>query len=162
MLSKEVCSTVTFSRDALCNSPKELLQSKDFYFLMELYCNRISEKDRRFRARLDSYFNDEGYVDCWRIPHLMLDIHEKNYHFHGEMLGAPGFFPFFFDFLLGFYNYSLTVYQPFVLSDWAFKNEKDAILNMQLCRHQMNLMMDTFSRIIENIGTCKLMVRGRG
>lgn len=161
MVSKEICSTVTFSRDALCNSPKELLQSKDFYFLMELYCNRVSEKDAKLCALLNTHFNEEGYIDCWRIPHVMLDIHERNWQFHSKTLGSPDFIPVFFDFLLGFYNYCMSAYKTYILNDWAFKNEKDAVLHLSICRHQTNLMMDTFSRIVENIEHYKTTARGR-
>ncbi len=151
MLSKEVCSTVTFSRDALCNSTHELLQSKDFYFLIELYCNKVSGEDQNVRTLLSYYFNDEGYVDCWRIPHVMLDIHQKNYQYHRETLDSPGFLAFFFSFVLGFYNYCMLEYKPFKLDEWAFKKEADAIVNLAICKHQSNLMIDSFSQIIENL-----------
>lgn len=151
MLNKEICSSITFSRESLCNSTVELLQSKDFYLLTELYCSEVSEQDKIISAYLSYYFEDEGYVDCWRIPHLMLDIYNKSYQFNEKTLESPNFLPFFFNFLLGFYDFCMTVYKPFLLNEWAYKSENDALFQMSICRHQMNLIVDTFSVVIENI-----------
>lgn len=151
MLSKDACSNVTFSKDVLCNSPKELLQSRDFYFLVELYCNKVVGSNQKFEDMLNVHFNDEGYIDCWRLPHLLIDIHERNYQFHKTVLDAPGFLVVFFDFLLGFYNYCMSVYRTYSLTDSAFQSESNAVLQLNICKHQTDLMMDSFRQIVENI-----------
>lgn len=160
MVNNKNCSSVKFSKESLCNSSKDFLQSKEFYVLMELYCNNMLEKEGKYTALLNCHFNDEGYIDCWRIPHLMLDIHEKNYKLHRNTLDSPGFLPVFFDFLLEFYNYCMKKYKPYLLGTWASKNEKEALLNIAMCRHQSNLIMDTVSQIIESIDCYKVAERG--
>lgn len=160
MVSKKVSSSVTFSKGSLCNSSKDLLQSKEFYLLMELYCNSMAEKEGKYAALLNCHFNDEGYIDCWRIPHLLLDIHEKNYKSHRNTLDSDDFLPVFFDFLLEFYNYTMRMHKPYLLGAWAAENEKEALLHIAMCRHQTNLLMDTVSQIIESIDCYKIAQRG--
>lgn len=160
MVNKKISSSVTFSKGSLCNSSKDLLQSKEFYLLMELYCNNMLEKEDKYTALLNCHFNDEGYIDCWRIPHLMLDIHEKNYNSHRDILDSADFFPVFFDFLLEFYNYSMRMIKPYLLGTLVAGNEKDALLQIAMCKHQTNLIMDTMSQIIESIDCYKIAERG--
>ncbi|WP_422481575.1 hypothetical protein [Pleomorphochaeta sp. DL1XJH-081] len=160
MVGKRVSTGVSFSKESHCNSSKDLLQSKEFYLLMELYCNNIAEKDGNQVALLNQHFTEEGYVDCWRIPHLMLDIHEKNYESHLSTLDSTDFLSGFFDFLFGFYNYTMGMYEPYLLGAWASENEKEALLHIAMCRDQTNLIMDTMSQIIENLDHYKITGRG--
>jgi hypothetical protein len=160
MVGKRVSTGVAFSKGSLCNSSKDLLQSKEFYLLMELYCNNMAEMEDNQAALLNRHFNDEGYIDCWRIPHLMLDLHGKHYGSHRSTLDSADFLPGFFDFLLGFYNYSMRMYKPYLLGSSASRDEKEALLHIAMCRHQTNLIMDTMSQIIENLDCYKITGRG--
>jgi hypothetical protein len=157
MLSSKVCFSNGLLSDekTICETGKDLVQCKNFYILMERFCNKISKEDVQFDMFLNKYFNDEGYVDVWRIPHLMLDIYNCNFEFRSNILDNFEFKGYFIRFLGLFHNYCLTEFKPYLIDELILKDEKRTVLQIKANQHLMNVVMDTYSRIIENLEAYK-------
>ncbi len=153
MLSSKICfSDGLISGDqVIYNSGKELIQSNDFYILIERFCNIISVKDAQFDLFLNKYFNDEGYVDVWRIPHILIDIHQGNLKFLSKTLEDDEFLSIFPRFLGLFYNYCLSEYKPYLVDDLNLCDLQRTVLEIKVKQQVMNIAMDTYSRILENL-----------
>ncbi|NSW89988.1 MAG: hypothetical protein HPY74_04755 [Firmicutes bacterium] len=157
MLSSKVCFSNSLLSDEkkICDTGKDLIQSKNFYILMERFCNIISKEDAQFDLFLNKYFNDEGYVDVWRIPYLLMDIYNCNFKFHSKTLDSYEFKSYFTRFLGLFYNYCLSEYKPYLIDEHNLNEEKRTVLQIKTNQHLMNIVMDTYSRIIENLESYK-------
>lgn len=88
-----------------CANLNELVNCNAFYSLLESFQRHdAGAAHDRF---LQLYLNDEGYVDIWRIPHLMLDaVHRRlgNHKLHDER----EFRVLFHQFLASLYDWCLT------------------------------------------------------
>ena len=51
-----------------------ILSDRELYILLERFCNQLTVAKSEYESFLQFYFNDEGYVDIWRIPHVMMDV----------------------------------------------------------------------------------------
>lgn len=51
-----------------------ILSDRELYILLERFCNQLTVAKPEYESFLQFYFNDEGYVDIWRIPHVMMDV----------------------------------------------------------------------------------------
>ncbi|MHB1314615.1 MAG: hypothetical protein ACYCX2_03925 [Christensenellales bacterium] len=153
MLSDKVCfvDTLFCNENKICDSTRDLFQCKNFYILMERFCNTLSKEIEYFDRFLNEFFNDEGYVDIWRIPHLMLDIYNCNFWFHTRTLRNKDFIENFPRFLGLFYNYYLSEYKPYLINEAGLNDIKKTVLQIKTNQNLMNLVMDSYSRIIENI-----------
>lgn len=85
-------------------SAKDLMNNKEFYILLERFCNKISKTNSQYNNFLNHYFNDEGYVDIWRIPHVIADI-ANNRVDSNKVIGCEEFRTTFSSFLSEFYNF---------------------------------------------------------
>lgn len=135
----------------LCYSTKDLFHCKDFYLIMERFCYKISKGNTRFHIFLNEFFNDEGYVDVWRIPGLMLDIYNCNYRFHDNTLKNQNFIKNFPVFLGFFYNYFLSEYRPYLINETNLYDIKKSVFQTRVNQNLINLLFDSYCRIIENI-----------
>ena len=59
-----------------------ILSDRELYILLERFCNQLTVAKPEYESFLQFYFNDEGYVDIWRIPHAMIDVllHRTQYN----------------------------------------------------------------------------------
>lgn len=154
MTNKKVCFSTDFDKTSNFGSGKDLLQSKDFYLLMEQFCNIEIERDAEIAWFLNYYFNDEGYVDCWRIPHLMLDICEGTFLSHQKTIDCPQFIRVFTRFTENFAKYCADTYYPFLQDQWIQCNEQDqrsAMLQKSINDHIITLATETYHKILSNI-----------
>lgn len=153
MLSEKVCfyNGLLSDNPTICNSGKELIQSVEFYILIERFCNIISKENDKYDLFLNKYFNDEGYVDVWRIPQVLSDIYHVNIKCHSKTLDCNEFRSIFPQFLGLFYNYCFSVYKPFQINESFLNDEKRTVLQIKTNQHIMNVAMDTYSRILENL-----------
>jgi hypothetical protein len=162
MVRSKTCffDDLTFSGNGICETANDLMQCKDMYILMERFCSLISREDAQFDLFLNKYFNDEGYVDIWRIPHLMLDIYNCNFKFRGNILDDCEFKDHFIEFLGLFYNYCLTEYRPYHIKDSVLNDSNTTVLQIKSKKLIMNMIMDTYIRIIENLQSYKISEKG--
>lgn len=59
-----------------------IFSDRELYALLERFCNQVAATQPSYASFLQRYFNDEGYVDIWRIPHAMMDVllHRTEYN----------------------------------------------------------------------------------
>ncbi|MCL6589667.1 MAG: hypothetical protein K6U80_06920 [Firmicutes bacterium] len=153
MINSQICLSIEPMDDQkICETGKDLFLCKNFYILIERFCNKIFKEDNGFDLFLNRYFNDEGYVDVWRIPHLLLDIYNCNLSCRGKLLDDSEFKSDFIRFLGLFYNYCLSEYKLYLIKECYFNDLRRNMLEIKTNQHLMNLIMDTYARIIENIG----------
>lgn len=134
----------------LCESTRCLMNCRAFYTLLERFCSRISETAPQYDEFLNRYFNDEGYIDLWRIPHLMLDAFNQNMKFH-KVLECEVFRKTFHQFLTELYNFCLIECQTGLFVKPDPTSTQNTLNNLRI-RHQfLNTLMDTFINVMENI-----------
>lgn len=65
-----------------CEELAPVLSDRELYILLERFCNQATGTQPFYESFLQHYFNDEGYVDIWRIPHVMIDVllHRTQYN----------------------------------------------------------------------------------
>jgi hypothetical protein len=59
-----------------------IFSNRGLYISLERFCNQVTATKPEYESFLQNYFNDEGYVDIWRIPHAMIDVllHRTQYN----------------------------------------------------------------------------------
>ena len=134
----------------LCESAKGLINSREFYILLERFCNAIGESNPQYAEFLNLYFNDEGYVDIWRIPHLMIDAFSNNLKFH-KLLEYESFRISLHHFLTELYNYCLSECQASLYVRPDPLSSQTTLLNLKIRQQFLNTLMLTFISVIENI-----------
>ena len=150
MTSKNVPGQICCEGLFLCKSTSRLMNCKEFYALLERYCNSIEKDHPLYDGFLNLYFNDEGYVDIWRIPYLMIDAFNQDLGFH-KMLECEDFRKTFHQFLAELYNFCLHECQTelYVKPDSiTSQNIRD---NLKIGKQFLNTLMGTFISVMENI-----------
>lgn len=124
MTTTNVPSQINSEELSSCQSTKELMSCREFYILLELFCNDIGKPKLQDDGFLNLYFNDEGYVDIWRIPNLMIDAFNQNLKFN-KVLDCEKFRSAFNQFLTELFNFCLSECQPNLLvrSDPSFSKK---------------------------------------
>jgi len=134
----------------LCESTKGLMNCREFYGLLERFCNKIGEASPHYNEFLNVYFNDEGYVDIWRIPHLMLDAFNQNLKFH-KLLEFEEFRTTFQQFLAELYNFCLSECQTGLYVKPDPISTQSTLKNLRVRQQFLNTLMGTFISVMENI-----------
>ena len=93
MINEKICyaNNLDILGEEYCITASEIFNNKSFCFLLERFSNIMCKKDHEYYLFLNTYFNDEGYVDIWRIPHLLLDLVTGNCKSHSSLLNDPVF-----------------------------------------------------------------------
>lgn len=131
-----------------CRNAKELLNSKYLYIFLEEYSNIKTKESPEYDNFINRYFNDEGYADIWRIPHLLTDLLSDNFTYHASLLNDEAFRMTFISFIGEFYNYFLknsdlllvVADNPTSIKNWI--QEKQRLYN---------LITETYCRICEKL-----------
>ncbi len=134
----------------LCESTKGLMNCSEFYILLERFCNEIGKSSPKYDEFLNLYFNDEGYVDIWRIPHLMIDAFNQNLKFH-KVLECEEFRSTFHQFLTELYNFCLNECQSSLFVKPDTSSSQRTLHNLRIRQQFLNTLMGTFIRVVENI-----------
>lgn len=68
--------------DYSCEEIVPIFSDRELYILLERFCNQAITTQPEYQSFLQHFFNDEGYVDIWRIPHVMIDVllHRTQYN----------------------------------------------------------------------------------
>lgn len=135
----------------LCESTKGLMNCREFYGLLERFCNKIGEASPKYDEFLNLYFNDEGYVDIWRIPHLMLDAFNQNLKFHYKLLESKAFKNDFHQFLAELYNFCLSECQTGLHVKPDSISSQSMLNNLKVRKQFLNTLMGTFISVMENV-----------
>jgi len=134
----------------LCESTKRLMNCREFYIILERFCNTIGKTSPQYDEFLNLYFNDEGYVDIWRIPHLMLDAFNQNLKFH-KLLEFEEFRTTFHQFLTELYNFCLSECQTGLCVKPDPISTQNTLNNLRVRQQFLNTLMGTFISVMENI-----------
>ncbi len=134
----------------LCESASDLMSCGEFYILLERFCNYIRKTDSQYDEFLNYYFNDEGYVDIWRIPHLMIDIINQNLK-EQEVLEFEEFRSTFLKFLAELYNFCLgeCKFDLYVKSDSS--SSLNTLHQLRIRQKFLHTLMVTFINVMDNI-----------
>ena len=92
-----------------CSNLHELVNCGTFYSLLETF--HLQDDCVAHEAFLQRYLNDEGYVDIWRIPHLMLDTVQQKLGNH-KLHDDKTFRILFHEFLAALYAWCLSQNTP--------------------------------------------------
>jgi hypothetical protein len=70
------------TEDYSCEELNQIFSDRELYIFLERFCNQVTATQPEFESFLQQFFNDEGYVDFWRIPHVMIDVllHRTHYN----------------------------------------------------------------------------------
>ncbi|MEN6636708.1 MAG: hypothetical protein ABFC56_12715 [Clostridiaceae bacterium] len=60
--------------DYSCEELAPIFSDRELYIFLERFCNQVAATQPEYQSFLQHFFNDEGYVDIWRIPHVMMDV----------------------------------------------------------------------------------------
>lgn len=134
-----------------CDSAKDLILSKDFYVLAKRFSIVISREDARYRDFLNKYFYDDGHVDIWKVPHLLLDLHNGDFCNHKHLLDDEGFREKFCSFIGKFYNYCIVEQGILTIKDKYFKEVHKNCMFLRKNQCLYNLIIDTYNRVLDNI-----------
>ena len=65
-----------------CEELAPIFSDRELYTFLERFSNQVKTTKPEYESFLQNYFNDEGYVDIWRIPHAMIDVllHRTHYN----------------------------------------------------------------------------------
>ena len=68
--------------DYSCEELAPIFSGRELYISLERFCNQVAATQPEYQSFLQHFFNDEGYVDIWRIPHAMMDVllHRTHYN----------------------------------------------------------------------------------
>lgn len=147
-----VTSQVNSEELFLCESTKGLMNCREFYILLERFCNSIVKYEPQYDEFMNLYFNDEGYVDIWRIPHLMLDVFNQNLKFH-KILEHDEFRTTFHQFLIELYNFCLFECQASLYVKPDSSSSQNALYHLRFRQQFLSTLMVTFIKVMENIET---------
>jgi hypothetical protein len=150
MTTINVSGQITNEDLLLCDSTKLLMNCRDFYILLERFCNGIGKSNPQYDEFLNLYFNDEGYVDIWRIPHLMLDAFNQNLKFH-KVLQYEEFRITFHQFLTELYNFCLSECQSSLMVKPDSSSTQTTLRDFKIRQQFLSTVMATFINVMENI-----------
>ena len=153
MTSNSVHGRIDIEALLSCESAKELVNSKEFYTLLELYCHDIGQANPQFEEFLNVYFNDEGYVDIWRIPQLMIDASSENRRLH-TLFDSEEFRDTFRHFLTGLYNFCLGACQSSLYMKTDSSSSHITLLSLKTRQRFLGTLMAAFINVMENIENC--------
>lgn len=153
MLSEKVCfsSGITTNDREYCQNASELFNSKSLYFLLERFSNTISKENPEYDDFLNRYFNDEGYVDIWRIPHLLVDLVTGKCDFHAALLNDEAFKTKFKSFIGEFYNYFIKEIGFLSIEKSNFIDFKSNMFHIRKNQCLYNLIVETYCKVYDRL-----------
>lgn len=133
-----------------CTSVQELVNCKEFYGVLEKFCNLIFERKSVHGDFLNLYFNDEGYVDIWRIPHLMIDAVHQNLKLH-QLMEEEAFRHKFHSFLAEMYDYCLMEIQTGYPEAIMKAKPQEVVDALRARQAYINSLTDIFIHVMESV-----------
>lgn len=162
MLSEKVCfsSSINMNDREYCQNTSELFNSKSLYILLERFSNTITKEIPEYDDFLNRYFNDEGYVDIWRIPHLLVDLITGTLDFHAALLNDEVFRTMFMSFIGEFYNYCMKKSDLLLIQNNNFTDFKSNMFHMRKNQCLYNLIAETYCKVYEKLNSYGDVKRG--
>lgn len=150
MVNEKICYLKNLNRE-YCTTVSELFNNAGFYIWLEKFSNIKSKEDPQINNFLNVYFNDEGYVDIWRIPRLLMDLATGKCQTHSALLYDPIFRTRLLEFLGGFYNYAIKKTELFLLQKNCSIQYDMNLFELRKNQCIFNLITETYCTVIEKI-----------
>jgi|YNPMSStandDraft_1061717.scaffolds.fasta_scaffold01004_2 hypothetical protein len=153
MLSEKICFSdklEVYERE-YCQTASELLNSKGMYILLERFSNTIIRENKNFMIFLNTYFNDEGYIDIWRIPYLLMDLLIDRCEPHEKLLSDRNFVKTFVDFIQEFYNYCVKNTELLLIRKDQFTDYECSMFHIRRIQCLYNLIIETYCKIRQKL-----------
>jgi hypothetical protein len=150
MTTTNVPSQINSEELFLCESTSDLMNCREFYILLERFCNDIGKVNPHYDVFLNQYFNNDGYVDIWRIPHLMIGSFNQNLKFH-KVLDCDEFRISFHQFLTELYNFCLSECQSSLFVRPDPSSSQITVRHFKIRQQFLNTLIVTFINVMENI-----------
>ncbi len=162
MLNEKICFSdcIDMNEREYCQTTSELFKNKSLYILLERFSNIVIKENPEYDDFLNRYFNDEGYVDIWRIPLLLVDLATGKCDFHAALLNDEAFRIKFMSFLGEFYNYCMMKSNLLLIECKHFTDFKSNMFHMRKNQCLYNLIAETYCKIYENLDTYEKVKRG--
>lgn len=155
MLSEKICFSngITENDREYCETASELFNSKGLYIILERFSNIIKNESPEFDDFLNRYFNDEGYVDIWRIPHLLMDLESGNCEFHANLLEDEEFRRRFISYIGEFYNYCIKKCNLLMIDEKHFTDYRSTMFHIRKNQCLYNLITETYCKVYERLNS---------
>ncbi|WHH60132.1 hypothetical protein [Petroclostridium sp. X23] len=155
MLNEKVCfsSKVITNDREYCQNTSELFNSATLYILLERFSNTIIKEIPEYGDFLNRYFNDEGYIDIWRIPYLLSDLINENSSSHELLLNDEAFTTQFMSFIGEFYNYCMKNTNLFLIQKNSFTDFKSNMYHIRKNQCLYNLIAETYCKIYDKLNS---------
>jgi len=162
MLSEKICFSngITTNDREYCQTTSELFNSKSLYILLERFSNTVIKENPEYDDFLNRYFNDEGYVDIWRIPHLLVDLVTGKCDFHAALLNDEVFRSKFMSFIGEFYNYCMKKSNLLLIENNHFTDYKGNMFHIRKNQCLYNLIAETYCKVYEKLNSYGDVKRG--
>lgn len=149
MLSEKICFSdgIDINGREYCQTTSELFNSKSLYILLERFSNIVIKKNHEYDDFLNRYFNIEGYIDIWHIPHLLVDLVTGSSHFNVALLNDEIFRNKFMSFLGEFYNYCIKESNLLLIQDRHFTEYKSNLFHMRKNQYLYDLIAETYCKV---------------
>lgn len=162
MLSEKICFSngIATNDREYCQTTSELFNSKSLYILLERFSNTVIKENPEYDDFLNRYFNDEGYVDIWRIPHLLVDLVTGKCDFHTALLNDEVFRTKFMSFIGEFYNYCMKKSNLLLIENTHFTDYKSNMFHIRKNQCLYNLIAETYCKVYEKLNSYGEVKRG--
>lgn len=137
--------------DYSCDERTSIFSDRKFYISLERFCNQVTATQPEFEPFLQYYFNDEGYVDIWRIPHAMMDVllHRTQYN---RVFESGEFRKTFHRFVREFLIFCSKECHREALLGTTIDSASNEGLSQQRGIHEyLNTLMASFSEVLEKL-----------
>lgn len=136
----------------VCEPQKSLLSCSEFYDLLERFCNGIVIDRPEYEDFLQRYFNDEEYIDIWRIPHVMMDALQRNMKFN-RVFQHKEFRDTFHRFIADLYDFCIKecLLETRPAYQEASTSASDTAQHLRGRHRFLDELMTTFAQVLENI-----------
>lgn len=163
MLSEKICFSSSFSANdrEYCQNASELFNSKNLYIYLERFSNTIIKEVPEYDEFLHKYFNDEGYIDIWRIPHLLIDLVNGRTECHAVLLNDEKFRTGFMSYLGEFYNYCIKKGSLLSIESSCFTDFKSNMFYIRKNQFLYNLITETYCNVCEKLNNYEDAEKGR-
>lgn len=155
MLSERVCfsSDITTNEREYCQNTSELFKNRSIYILLERFINTIVREKPEYDDFLNRYFNDEGYIDIWRIPLLLLDLVTENCDLHAALLEDKMFRARLMSFIGDFYNYLMKKSNLLLIENNNFTDYKSNVFHIRKNQYMYNMIADSYCKICDKLNS---------
>lgn len=152
MLDRKVLLTdVDIDDREYCQTAPELFNSRSFFILLEKFSNAVIKEKPEYYEFLNMYFNDEGYIDIWRVPHLLVDLVAGKGEYHATLLNDQSFRTKFMSFIGEFYNYCIKKTSLLLVASNNFTDYKSNMFHIRKNQYLYNLIVETYCKIYEKL-----------